>query len=120
MNLNGESVHDTQATDLPVADWGVTTQKEGHLFLHVFDNNCSQVTVPWIGDKPKTIRALASTESLRFTFNKKAKLLTVQLPDSRDAHDFVVEISNDVEKVMATKVFKAKTRSNKTRGRIRR
>ncbi|MBQ7495481.1 MAG: alpha-L-fucosidase [Bacteroidaceae bacterium] len=92
MSANGESVYETQPVTLPAGEWGVMTQKEGRLFLHVFDNNLQELTIPWTEAKPKAVRALASQERLRFTFNKKTKTITIQLPASRDAHDFVVEI----------------------------
>ncbi len=92
MEGNGESVYGTQPVAQSQVEWGVMTQKEGRLFLHVFDNDRTQLTIPRTTGKPKVVRILASKKPLRFTFNKKAKTLTVYLPDMRDADDFVVEV----------------------------
>ena len=91
MEANGESIYGTQAVQLPAVEWGVMTQKDNSLFLHVFDNGVQRLTLPWTA-KPKAVRALASGERLTFTFNKKTATLTVQLPANRAADDFVVEI----------------------------
>ena len=37
--------------------------------------------------------ALASSAPLPFTFNKKAKTVSIQIPADRDAADFVIEIT---------------------------
>lgn len=37
MSKNGESIHGAKASALPLQSWGVVTQKENKLYLHVFD-----------------------------------------------------------------------------------
>lgn len=92
MQENGESIYGTHATELGEQPWGVTTQKANRLFLHVFDSTVPSITLPWSGKKPKVVRALATTASLPFTFDKKSKTFTIPLPAARDAADFVIEI----------------------------
>lgn len=96
MKANGESIYGTHATELGEQPWGVSTQKDDRLFLHVFsqeDNaELSVITIPWSAKKAKAVRALATSAPLPFTFNKKAKTLSIQLPAERDAADFVIEI----------------------------
>ena len=109
MRLNGESIYGTTATELGEQTWGVSTQKDKRLFLHVFGKNgangsngvdgsngpdgpVASIALPWAAKKPKSVRALATSEPLAFSFDKRAKTLTIQLPSQLDGADFVVEV----------------------------
>ena len=109
MRLNGESIYGTTATELGEQTWGVSTQKDKRLFLHVFGKNgangsngvdgsngpdgpVASIALPWAAKKPKSVRALATSEPLAFSFDKRAKTLTIQLPAQLDGADFVVEV----------------------------
>lgn len=110
MHLNGESIYGTTSTSLDEQTWGVTTQKEGRLFLHVLEAGVSNLQLNWTGKKPKSVQSLAEitctskTETegekkqkikgatLPYSFDKKNKLLNITLPASRDTADYVVEI----------------------------
>ncbi|MBQ8937919.1 MAG: alpha-L-fucosidase, partial [Bacteroidaceae bacterium] len=106
MRQNGESIYGTTATSLGEQPWGVTTQKDNRLFLHVFggdgvngvngsngpDGAVASITLPWAAKKPKSVRALATSEPLAFSFDKRAKTITIQLPSQLDGADFVVEV----------------------------
>ena len=109
MRQNGESIYGTTATELGEQTWGVSTQKDKRLFLHVFGKNgangsngvdgsngpdgpVASIALPWAAKKPKSVRALATSEPLAFSFDKRAKTLTIQLPAQLDGADFVVEV----------------------------
>ncbi|MBR4535009.1 MAG: alpha-L-fucosidase [Bacteroidaceae bacterium] len=92
MQANGESIYGTTSTALGEQPWGVTTQKEGCLFLHLFASDTDSVNIPWTGKKPKTVRTLATGTPLPYTFNKKTKSLIISLPSDRDKADFVIEV----------------------------
>ena len=96
MRANGKSIYGTHATEFGEQPWGVTTQKEGCLFLHVFETNNSIISIPWNAKKPKAVRSLANGELLTTTFSKKEKKLTISLPaimpGGYNQADFVIEI----------------------------
>ena len=95
MRVNGESIYETSATQIPEQPWGVTTKRQGRLFLHVFDAETTSITVPWTGKAPKTARALADGRQLAVVSSKKGKSqeLQIQLPASRPTADYVVELA---------------------------
>ena len=95
MRVNGESIYETSATQIPEQPWGVTTKRQGRLFLHVFDAETTSITVPWTGKAPKTARALADGRQLAVVSSKKGKSqeLQIQLPASRSTADYVVELA---------------------------
>ena len=110
MRKNGESIYGTTATSLGEQPWGVTTQKDNRLFLHVFGGEGAKgtsgvdgasgvdgtsgavITLPWPAKKPKSVRALSTSVPLTFSFDKRAKVLTIQLPADLDEADFVIEV----------------------------
>lgn len=93
MRLNGESIYQTTATNIPEQTWGVTTQHDSRLFLHVFDDQTTTIIIPWQQKKkPRLLRALATAQPLTFTFDRQAHTITIQLPHHRDPADFVIEI----------------------------
>ena len=85
MKQHGESIYDTERTPLGETPWGTTTQKDGHLFLHVLDRNIRSVTIP-MQHKPKQV-------SVPSEYNKKAHTLTLSLPEHQEEVDFVVVLA---------------------------
>ncbi len=92
MRANGESVYGTTAAQVPEQSWGVTTQKKGHLYLHVFDASNKNIELPWTVSKLRAVKALTSGEKLNYVYNRKAKTLSVSLPNAVDDKDFVVDV----------------------------
>ena len=95
MRTNGESIYGTRATQLGERPWGVTTQKEGRLFLHVLNADATAIELPWTGRKPRAVRRLDTGETLKAIADKRQQTLRVELPTTRDTADFVVEIISD-------------------------
>lgn len=92
MRANGKSIYGTHAADIPEAAWGVATQHDRSLFLHVFDAAVSTIEIPWTTAKPRSVKALATGAPITFEHNRRAKSLRLQLPADRDEADFVIEI----------------------------
>ena len=92
MRANGKSIYGTRAADIPEAAWGVATQRDRSLFLHVFDAAVSTIEIPWTTAKPRSVKALATGAPITFEHNRRAKSLRLQLPADRDEADFVIEI----------------------------
>ncbi len=90
MRVHGESIYGTHAADVPEQKWGVATQKNGQLFLHVFDTEAETIELPWLAARPRSVKALATDTPLKFNLNQHDKTLIIQLPAERDPSDFVV------------------------------
>ena len=93
MKRNGESIYGTTATPLGEQPWGATTQKQGHLYLHIFDKEAETITLPWTDKKPHGVCTLADGSPVNIVFNKRAATLTLTLPEDRDKSDFVIDIT---------------------------
>ncbi len=94
MRVNGESIYGTHDADLPEQGWGVATQKDKEIYLHVFDTQADAIDVPWTAAKPRSVKALATGAPLEFVFNRHDKKLVIQLPAERDEADFVVQLTS--------------------------
>lgn len=92
MRVNGESVYETRATELGELPWGVATQNDRMLFLHVFDVETKTISIPWNGRRPKRIQLLADGTLLAHSLDKRAATLTITLPTKRDEADTVISI----------------------------
>ena len=95
MRVNGESIYETQATDIAEQAWGVTTKNAKRLYLHVLDEGATTVSLPWNGKAPKGLTALADGRQLTATIVKqgKEKLLQITLPADRPTDDYVVALA---------------------------
>ena len=105
MEQYGESIYGTAAGPFEEA-WGVSTQKDGRLFLHILDRPVRSVTIP-MEKRPKAVslpggkacreagkarKNDVGREVCAWSYDKKAKALTLQLPDHAEEVDLVVEI----------------------------
>ncbi|MBR1400907.1 MAG: alpha-L-fucosidase [Prevotella sp.] len=93
LNAYGETIYGTHRYDAEEPSWGVVTQKDSRLFLHILHEETKSITLP-IDKKPKTVVVFDSKQPLGYTFNKKKKELTVQMPASYTAQpDFIIQIN---------------------------
>lgn len=95
MKLNGESIYNTRATDFAEQSWGVTTQNDRNLYLHVLDPEASSISLAWQGKSPKKVKALADGTPLQVSIKGKRgdRQLVIQLPPLRPTDDYVIAIA---------------------------
>ncbi|WP_127124693.1 alpha-L-fucosidase [Pseudoflavitalea rhizosphaerae] len=101
MKVNGASIYGTAASPLPLQNWGVITQKQNKLYLHVF-NWPADKTLYLGGFKGNISKAylLSDASKKSLSFRLKNKLLRISLPatapDTTDAV-IVLETNGKVE-----------------------
>ncbi len=92
MNVNGRSIYETKATGIPEQEWGVTTQKENSLFLHILKPSKQPVTIS-LDKKPKYVRPLADASGkLTYSYDKHNKTLSISIPETSETPDYVIEV----------------------------
>ena len=81
MKVNGEAIYGTTASPFQRLPWGRATQKEGTLYLHVFDwPNDGRLVVPMQGEV-RAARLLGSEATLKWgASEQEAGRLVVELP----------------------------------------
>ena len=81
LQVYGETIYGTKAGPTGDQPWGVSTQKGDRVFLHVFDASVQTIEIDCAA-KPRTVADFATGQKLGYTYNKKARRLSVRLPQS--------------------------------------
>lgn len=89
MRANGETVYGTKAGDIPAQEWGVTTRKGDRLFVHIFDCDTTELTLP-LKCKVKKAFTYADKQPVKVKKTKEGvKLLFKKVPEGVD---YIVEL----------------------------
>ena len=75
----GETIYGTTAGDIPVQEWGVTTRKGNRLFVHIFDHNEKELTLPlqskvkkaWVYDTKQALKTKQTKEGVTIFFGEE-------------------------------------------------
>jgi alpha-L-fucosidase len=86
----GETVYGTQGGPLPPQDWGVMTQDDTRIFLHIMEDPGKQLELSGI-PAVEYARVYASGEKVEFSFKGTSMVLHLQDHDA-EAIDYVIEL----------------------------
>ncbi|MDR2886380.1 MAG: alpha-L-fucosidase, partial [Rikenellaceae bacterium] len=86
----GPTVYGTRGGPVKPHDWGVTTAREGKVFVHILKYDDAALFLPLTGVKVKKAVEFKGRTPLKFTQDADGVLL--RLPAGRDAVDYVVEL----------------------------
>ncbi len=91
MKVNGESIYGTTASPFQALDWGYCTQKNGKLYLHVFDRPADgKINLP-IKNKVTAVYALASPKmNLESTLENGRPAIPVDIFDNKKGPKVIV------------------------------
>ncbi|HHT30392.1 MULTISPECIES: alpha-L-fucosidase [Petrimonas] len=90
LKVYGESIYGTRGGFVTPRDWGVTTQKENRLFVHILNLKDSSLYLPLNGKKVKSARLFLDKRPVKFTQDADGVLL--KLDKVPDELDYVVEL----------------------------
>lgn len=84
LSVNGEAIYGNERTDLPVQPWGVTTKKNGVIYLHVYDwpENGKLTVAGLTSDIAKAWFVSDSKKSPIKSVRLNTKDVDIQLPNS--------------------------------------
>ncbi|MCU7552216.1 alpha-L-fucosidase [Chitinophagaceae bacterium LB-8] len=91
LNQYGETIYDTRGGMVSQHKWGVTTQKENRLFIHILDLQDQALFLPITDKKIKSAKVFIDKKPVRFTQSKDGVLLV--LDKKPDEMDYVVEMA---------------------------
>jgi len=66
MGKYGESIYGTRGGPIPPAVWGVTTQKDNRVYVHILDWSGPALSLPSLGKKVKSARMLDGGAAVEF------------------------------------------------------
>ena len=87
----GDSVYGTRGGPIPPGDWGVTTQKENKIYVHVVHWGAPLLALSPVPSKITEARALRDGSSLEFTQNSSGIILKLP-PAESDETDRVIQL----------------------------
>ena len=91
LQINGETIYGTRGGPLTPRTWGVCTQKENKIYLHILNWEDESLTVPKLGKKVVSAKMFSDKSVVRFTENEMG--LTIRVPkDKRQEIDTIVEL----------------------------
>lgn len=89
MKQYGETIRGTQAGNIPPQEWGVTTRKDNHLFVHVLNRDTLTLTFP-LECNIKSVCEYGTQKKIPFKKTKGGFQLT--LPEHKDAVDYILDV----------------------------
>jgi alpha-L-fucosidase len=88
----GESIYGTRGGPIPPGDWGVTTQKDNKIYVHILNWSAPLLALPPLARKLTSARLLVGDAAVEFTQNADGVILKVP-PQSPDQTDRVVVLT---------------------------
>jgi alpha-L-fucosidase len=88
----GDSLYATRGGPIPPGDWGVTTQKENKVYVHVLNWSAPLLALPPVAEKVVSANRLVGQAAVEFTQNADGIVLKVP-PASQDEADRVVVLT---------------------------
>jgi alpha-L-fucosidase len=85
----GDSIYGTRGGPMPPGDWGVTTQKENKIYVHVLSWGAPMLALPPISGSIASAKSFMDQTSLTFTQNADGVVLKLP-PASKDETDRVI------------------------------
>ena len=90
MHQNGESIYGTRGGIIAPHDWGVTTQRDNTLYIHILNLKDNALYLPLNGKRVKQVRMFSDKSKLRYTATGDG--ITIQLQEVPTAVDTILEI----------------------------
>lgn len=90
MEKYGETIYGTRGGPITPKSWGVTTQKEGKIFIHLLTPEEKSLLLTGITKKIKNIGVFGTTDKLKF--KQDGFGVTIELPQILDRYDTVLVI----------------------------
>jgi alpha-L-fucosidase len=91
LKTNGETIYGTKGGPLSAREWGVATQKDNKVWLHILNWHDEALTIPKLGKKVVSAKLFSDKSKLKFIENEFG--VTVQVPkDKMNDLDTIVEL----------------------------
>ena len=75
-------------------EWGVTTQKDNKLYVHIFETDDNALLIPYTGNKLKSAVEYKSRKPIKYTMTPQGPVINLPERDKNMA-DYVIELQYD-------------------------
>ena len=93
MKQYGETIYGTRGGLVAPHDWGVTTQKENTLYVHILNYPDKELALPLQGRKVKKAVVYKDRSAVRYLRSRDG--IVLQLPEVPAGPDYVIELTLD-------------------------
>jgi alpha-L-fucosidase len=93
----GESIYGTRGGPLAPAPWGVTTHRDGKIYIHILDWNSPQLAIAPISSKISAAHTLVGATAVPFSQSSDGVLLTLP-PRPADEIDQVIVLETSLSR----------------------
>lgn len=90
LKVNGESVYGTRGGPVPPQSWGVTTQKNDRIFVHILDKSVELIGLPDVNVQVKSANMLDGSP---VEFAQTSSGIIIKVPDKKDSIDTIVVLN---------------------------
>ena len=92
LSKNGETIYGTRGGPISPRQWGVTTQKDNKVYVHILDWADESLLLPKLDKKVKSANLFGSGQKVSFEDGKYGLVLNVPTAE-RDSVDTIVELN---------------------------
>lgn len=85
MEQHGDAIYGTRPGCTGEGHWGVSTEKDGRVFIHVLERDCRTITLPLM-KRPRSA-------NIPFFYDKRQHTLTLNLPPHETEVDYIIELT---------------------------
>lgn len=89
MRQHGNAIYNTRRGSVPEADWGVSTETDSHIYLHVLDRHARSVVIP-LQRRPRSA-------SVASNYDSSTRRLHLTLPEHSGDVDFIIAIEKSTK-----------------------
>ncbi|WP_020526695.1 alpha-L-fucosidase [Flexithrix dorotheae] len=91
LEKNGETIYGTRGGPVHARDWGVSTQKDGKVYIHILNWNDESLLIQGLSKKVKSAKLFSDKSALKFKDTDFG--LAVEVPfEKRDEIDTIIEL----------------------------
>jgi len=91
LKVNGETIYGTKGGPLSAREWGVATQKDNKVWLHILNWHDETLTIPKLGKKVVSAKLFSDKSKLKFVENEFG--VSIIIPKGKmDEVDTIVEL----------------------------
>jgi alpha-L-fucosidase len=86
----GDSIYGTRGGPIAPGDWGVTTQKDNKIYVHILSWHAPLLAIPPIANKVVEAHSMLDASPVEFTQKSDGVVMKVPLPESAEVDQVVV------------------------------
>ena len=92
-NSYGATIYGTRGGPIPPQSWGISTQRDNKVYLHIMDWKTDNFYFPTMEGKIRTVTDFQTKKSLKYQTNTYGTLVALPKERDPDQADFVLEVS---------------------------